>query len=590
MAEDMTYDRKWKYFIPNVTSRLSKVFNENCFSDVTLVSDDQKPFQAHRYVLSAFSPVLKNILLNNPHSHPLIYLRGVNHQELDSILQFIYLRKTSVNHNNMKRFAQAAKDLQIKKLAENIKMRNPSQRREDLEDNDAAANEDINENVDQMENEYAGRSNSDIVDEIISHDIPGSDELRSDKQLYKCEECEARYKTKTGLNLLTSSKHGGICFSCKYCGYKATNTGNIKRHQESIHEGIKYPCDKCDYQAKQRSNLRTHQASIHEGIKYPCNKGDYQANQPSSLKTHQESIHEDVKYPSNQCDSQAKQQSNMRRFAQVAKDVQIKKLAENIGIGSPSESVDNIENNDDNTVEDINKENEAQIENEYTGRSISDIAEEIIRFDNPGSDELGSGKQLYKGEECEASNKHRKGLKIHASSKHERICYSCKYCGYKATLKGNLKKHEESIHEGVRYSCDQCDYHFGTQGNLSTHKKSVHEAIRYSCNQCDYDAKQQGHLKRHKKSVHEGVKYSCDQCDYRATQQGNLKNHKESIHGDVKYSCDQCDYRATQQGHLKNHKKSVHEGVKYSCDQCDYQSGWKTHVKEHKQKFHPAQE
>ena len=96
MTEDIIYTLKWKYFVPNVTSRLSNGFTENSFCDVTLVSDDQKPFKAHRYVLSNFSPVLKNILLNNPHSHPLIYLRGVNHQELDSILQFIYLGKASV--------------------------------------------------------------------------------------------------------------------------------------------------------------------------------------------------------------------------------------------------------------------------------------------------------------------------------------------------------------------------------------------------------------------------------------------------------------------------------------------------------------
>ena len=103
------YHLKWKYLISNQKSSLSEIFKEKSFSDVTLVSDDQIPFPAHRYVLSAFSPVLKNILLNNPHSHPLIFLRGVNHQELDSILQFIYLGKASVYHGNMRRFAQAAK-------------------------------------------------------------------------------------------------------------------------------------------------------------------------------------------------------------------------------------------------------------------------------------------------------------------------------------------------------------------------------------------------------------------------------------------------------------------------------------------------
>merc|ERR550519_3301095 len=145
MTGDIIYTLKWKYFTPNVTSRVSDVFTENSFCDVTLVSDDQKSFQGHRYVLSTFSPVLKKILLNNPHSHPLIFLRGVNHQELDSILQFIYLGKTWVDHSNIKKFAEAAKDLQIKKLAENIRLGNTSGPRDD--NNDDILNEDIHEDI-----------------------------------------------------------------------------------------------------------------------------------------------------------------------------------------------------------------------------------------------------------------------------------------------------------------------------------------------------------------------------------------------------------------------------------------------------------
>ena len=111
---------KWKEFIPNFSSGLSQVFTENSYSDVTLVSDDKIPFQAHKCVLSASSPVLKTILLDNPQSHPLIYLRGVKHQELESILQFIYLGEATLYHNNIDRFIQAAQDLQIKQLAETV--------------------------------------------------------------------------------------------------------------------------------------------------------------------------------------------------------------------------------------------------------------------------------------------------------------------------------------------------------------------------------------------------------------------------------------------------------------------------------------
>jgi len=313
MTEDIIYTLKWKDFSPNVKSRVSDVIKEQSFCDVTLVSDDQKPFQAHRYVLSTFSPVLKDILLNNPHSHPLIYLRGVNHQELDSILQFIYLGKASVNHSNMKRFAQAAKDLQIKKLAENIRMGNPTESVDDLENKDDIPNKDIQkDNGDQTENEYAGRSNSDTPDEIINLDIPGSDKLWSGKQLYKCEECEASYKHKKHLRRHTSSKHEGICYSCKYCGFKATQQSSLKIHQEAIHEGVRYSCDQCDHYFTQQNNLKTHKKYVHEGVKYSCDQCDYYFAHQRSLKEHKKSVHEGVKYSCNQCEYQATQQRNLK--------------------------------------------------------------------------------------------------------------------------------------------------------------------------------------------------------------------------------------------------------------------------------------
>ena len=96
----------------------------------------------------------------------------------------------------MRRFAQAAEDLQIKQLAEGI-ITGPEPR-DYLDNNEYTSNEDNHETgEDQIENEYAKRSYSSIADEIINLDVPGSDGLGSGKQLqYKCEECEASYKSK----------------------------------------------------------------------------------------------------------------------------------------------------------------------------------------------------------------------------------------------------------------------------------------------------------------------------------------------------------------------------------------------------------
>ena len=83
------FSLKWKYFHANISSSLSDLYTETRSTDVTLVSDDQFQFQAHKVVLSACSPVRKKYLLNNTHSHPLIYLRGVKQQEWGLILQFM---------------------------------------------------------------------------------------------------------------------------------------------------------------------------------------------------------------------------------------------------------------------------------------------------------------------------------------------------------------------------------------------------------------------------------------------------------------------------------------------------------------------
>ena len=80
-------------FNKDLVSSLSDYFTDTILTDVILVSDKQIPFKAHKFVLSASSPVMKDLLLSNPHSHPLIYLRGVKQQELLSIFTVYLLRR-----------------------------------------------------------------------------------------------------------------------------------------------------------------------------------------------------------------------------------------------------------------------------------------------------------------------------------------------------------------------------------------------------------------------------------------------------------------------------------------------------------------
>ena len=84
--EEATFGLAWNSFPNHIACSLSDLFKTNTFSDVTLVSEDDWQVKAHKFVLSACSPVLRKILLNNLHPHPVIFLRGVKKQALESFL------------------------------------------------------------------------------------------------------------------------------------------------------------------------------------------------------------------------------------------------------------------------------------------------------------------------------------------------------------------------------------------------------------------------------------------------------------------------------------------------------------------------
>merc|ERR1739848_639602 len=115
---DEKYDLKWKSFNEHLVGVFKELGEEGHFADVTLVSEDQIQTPAHKVVLSACSPVLKTLLVNNPHSHPLLYLRGIKQTELQAILKFMYFGETQIFENRINDFVSVAKDLEVKEISE----------------------------------------------------------------------------------------------------------------------------------------------------------------------------------------------------------------------------------------------------------------------------------------------------------------------------------------------------------------------------------------------------------------------------------------------------------------------------------------
>ena len=117
---------RWNDFESILSRSFNEMRSDSDFFDVKIACFDQKSVMktlpAHRVVLSACSPVFKELLraINSPDSkNPLIFLRGISYHEMQAVLDFMYNGQTKVNHTELDGFLAAAEELKIKGLTSN---------------------------------------------------------------------------------------------------------------------------------------------------------------------------------------------------------------------------------------------------------------------------------------------------------------------------------------------------------------------------------------------------------------------------------------------------------------------------------------
>ena len=325
MAEKYTLN--WHTYTDHLQLMFKDLYEEDKHSDVTLVSDDQTQFKAHKIVLRACSPVFKKIIDNNPSQHPLIYLRGIQSYEMESILQFMYLGEAKLNYERMGEFIKVAKDLEVKEISMGVEIPKVPK----VVTEETVRMDDEEKETDDEHDEPKHESENKIMQKQSRNQISGDDS--------ECPECGKKFSQRSHMLAHYRSLHEVFKFSCNQCDYQASQNGHLKRHIQSKHEGIKYLCPQCDYKTSYQPQLHTHirskhegvrypcpkcealfvrnehmirhYRSKHEGIKYPCEECDYQATTHYSLKTHIQSKHEGIKYPCDQCDYQARWKSDL---------------------------------------------------------------------------------------------------------------------------------------------------------------------------------------------------------------------------------------------------------------------------------------
>ena len=281
------YSLIWENYSDHLKSMMKELMMDEHFADVTLVTEDKKQIKANIDILSACSPVFKDTLITENKSSHIMYLRGIQFSEMESIMQFIYLGEAIFCEERMDEFLAVAKSLEINELC-NAEIKTKAESEDELSQSGPATSSKT------LEEETAKFDQLKI--QVLKH---RRREVVNGK--YKCHQCDKTYSHRRQLTSHIQSKHEGIKYPCDQCNHQATTQGSLRIHIKARHEGVKYACDQCDYQSTQPSNLYTHKLSIHKGVRYSCDQCEFHATRQSCVTRHIQVKHEGVKYTCDQC-------------------------------------------------------------------------------------------------------------------------------------------------------------------------------------------------------------------------------------------------------------------------------------------------
>ena len=262
------YSFTWQTYSDHLRSMMKELMMNEDFADVTLVTEDKKQIKAHTFILSACSPVFKDILIkDNKSSNQIMYLRGIHSAEVESILQFIYVGEATCIEERMDELLSVAKSLEVKELCNTEATKDVQDDKPTLPWNSITTT----------------LKSEDVMDQALKVvKVMGK---------YECAECQKGFTSSGALLAHKQGVHQGIKFYCDQCQQQFTQQITLNRHIQNKHEGVRYACNQCNHQAASQSSLKVHIRNKHEGIKYACDQCDYNASQKNNLKSHKVKKH-----------------------------------------------------------------------------------------------------------------------------------------------------------------------------------------------------------------------------------------------------------------------------------------------------------
>jgi len=291
---------KWNEFESNVSTAFRELRDDKDFFDVTLACEGNQ-LEAHKVILSACSPFFRAVLKRNPHSHPLLYLKGIKYEDVLAVLNFMYHGEVNIAQDELNSFLAVAEELQVKGLTQNggapsstpLPKRPPEPPRpqkQQIRPSPAPARPpyeppQVQQQSDQMEVAEVG-SNIKTEPQQQVVDLGGEDEGgvveygEEEEYQYGGQDYHYQEDLHQGMgeagaagnndrrilnNYIIREETESSLFKCTICGHVNALKTNVLNHVESIHfpDTFQYSCEICGKTTKSKQSLYKHVSVNH---------------------------------------------------------------------------------------------------------------------------------------------------------------------------------------------------------------------------------------------------------------------------------------------------------------------------------------